>query len=32
MRPVNPKGNQTFSERTDAGAKASILCPLDAKK
>ena len=32
-KPVNPKGNQPwiFNGRTDAGAEASILWPLDTK-
>ena len=33
IKPVNPKGNQTwiFIERTDAEAEAPILWPPDAK-
>ena len=33
MKPVNPKGNQSwiFTRRTDAEAEAPILWPPDAK-
>ena len=33
IKPVNPKGNQSwiFIGKTDAEAKAPILCPPDAK-
>ena len=31
IKPVNPKGNQIFIERTDAEAEASILWPPNAK-
>ena len=31
IKPDNPKGNQIFTERTDAEAEASILWPPDAK-
>ena len=31
IKPVNPKGNQIFIERTDTEAEASILWPPDAK-
>ena len=31
IKPVNPRGNQIFIERTDTEAEASILWPPDAK-
>ena len=31
IKPDNPKGNQIFTERTDAEAEASILWPPDAR-
>ena len=33
IKPINPKGNQPwiFIGRTDDGAEAPILCPLDVK-
>ena len=33
IKPVNPKGNQSkiFIGRTEAGAEAPILWPLDVK-
>ena len=31
IKPDNPKGNQIFTERTDAEAEASMFWPPDVK-